>query len=216
LLERITQLTATQGAGMTIQQREEGMARREQRVAERERKVAEREKELADREAEVTKNLQALAGMMGDFKGVRTVAVPAAMPSPANVSRNDVQKLQRQVKTRMNSKGVLLADLPPAARDLDSAAKTAINDKDFAAAHTALEQLSQMIDALKVDHTFVQAKFTRINRSAEGKVNSLDEAQRKRVSALLDEVSESFNDGRYDRANRKINQIHSLLEGGSE
>ena len=71
-----------------------------------------------------------------------------------------------------------------------------------------------MVDSLKVDHAFVQAKFTRINRAYQGKADQLDEGQRKKVLALLDDVSDSFSDGRYDRANRKINQIQALLEGG--
>lgn len=143
-----------------------------------------------------------------------TVAVSApATPTHQSVTRGQVSKLQRQVKSRMDAKGILSADLPPIARELDSTGKSAMAARDYAAAQDSYSQLGAIVDGIKVDHAFVQAKFARINNSYNDKLSKLDDKKRKRVLALLDDVSDSFSDGRFDRANRKINQIHSLLGG---
>jgi len=218
LLDKLAQATQSKG-GMTVAQREDLVARREKDLSRREVKVVEQEKEVAKLQTDAVRSLQEINKLLSDLQagGGRTtvVAAPAPTGSSGKATRASVQKLQKEAKTKMETKGILVADLPPAARDLDKTAKTAVGASDWDAAHQALTELSATVDAMKIDLGFVQGKFARINRSyPKEKIQQLDEKKRKQVLTLLDEVSDAFSDGRPDRANRKINQLSRLLEGG--
>lgn len=211
LLDRISKMTATKG-GLTIEQREQLIAQREKDVAARERAVAERERGLAHREGEVTKRLAEATRAIGDLQGMggitKTVVVnQASAPSnaPAQVTRAAVQKLQRQVRSSMDQKGLLMDDLPPAAKDAYKSANDAINSKDYASAYESLSEVQSMIESVQINQAFVSAKMSRLNRLAEKK--SLDQTGKQ----LLNDISDAANDGRYDRANRKINQVWALI-----
>ena len=106
-------------------------------------------------------------------------------------------------------------DLSPSARQLESQANAANAARDYRGAQEALTQLLQAADAISVGHPFLQAKMARISRQVEERRGGrgLDETKQKKVQALLAEASDSFSDGRYDRANKKINQIVGLLQG---
>ena len=217
LLDRIGKLAQNQGS-LTVTQREEAMAAREQRLAERERQVAEREKAVASREAEVGTRLdeaqKVLSGLQSASTLVRTAAPSAAATGAAKeATRQSATKLQQKVRAKMDAKGILADDLPPGERDLEGSGRQAIEGKDYAAATDALMRLEGVVDSIDVNQAFVQAKMTRINKMYQGKMDSLDEARRKKVLGLLEEVSDSFSDGRYDRANKKINQIYTVLLG---
>jgi len=217
LLERIGKMAQNQGS-LTVTQREEAMASREQRLAEREKQVAEREKAVAVRESEVGTRLdeaqRVLTGLQSASTLVRTAAPSAGSSAGAKeASRQSTTKLQQKVRAKMDAKGVLADDLPPGERDLEGSGKQAIEAKDYAAATDALTRLEGVVDSIDVNQAFVQAKMTRINKMYQGKMDSLDEGRRKRVLGLLEEVSDSFSDGRYDRANKKINQIYNVLLG---
>ncbi|MBI5509425.1 MAG: hypothetical protein HY903_11800 [Deltaproteobacteria bacterium] len=224
LLERISQMTQSKG-GLSMAQREEILVRREKEITKREAKAVEHEKEIGKLQADAVRSLQEINKILADLQaggGVRTVMVPGpagggsgSSASGPKATKTGVQKLQKDLKTKMDTKGILVADLPPAARDLDKGAKTAMSGNDLDAAQQALTDLGAVVDGIKVDHAFVQAKFGRINKSyPKEKIEQLDEKKRKQVLSLLDEVSDSFSDGRYDRANKKINQLYRLLEGG--
>ncbi len=221
LLERISTLAKVGGGGSdSLAARETRLAQREQDLARREGRVAERQKEVQRLHEEAEKSLQQIQRILADLQGggiTRTVVVNTSSPAtPAGdpgAVKTQVQKLQKAVQAKMEAKGILIADLPPAARDQQANATKAIGAKEFDTALAALTELDAVVNNTKVDHAFVQAKFRRINKDYEGKMKSLDEKRKGRVLALLDEVSDSFSDGRYDRANRKINQIHDILEG---
>jgi hypothetical protein len=51
--------------------------------------------------------------------------------------------------------------------------------------------------------------MARLNRAITA--TQLDEDTKKRVLGLLAEVSDAATDGRYDRANKKANQIVTVL-----
>jgi hypothetical protein len=224
LIERVSQMTQAKG-GLTMAQREELIARREKDVSRRESKLSEHERDVQKLQTDAVRSLQEIAKLLADLQaggGARTAVVTtpgantaAATPTAPKASKAGVQKLQKDLKAKMDSKGILVADLPPAARDLDKSSKAALNSNDLDTAQQALTDLSTIVDGIKVDHAFVQGKFSRINKSyPKEKIDQLDEKKRKQVLSLLDEVSDSFSDGRYDRANKKINQLYRLLEGG--
>ena len=209
--------------GLSMAQREELLARREKDVSRRESKLSDHEKEVTKLQADAIHSLQEINKLLAELQagGGRPVVLanpgtsPAAAPAGPKATKASFQKLQKDVKAKMDNKGILVADLPPAARDLDKNAKTAASANDLDAAQQALTELGNIVDGIKVDHAFVQGKFSRINKSyPKEKIEQLDEKKRKQVLGLLDEVSDSFSDGRYDRANKKINQLYRLLEGG--
>jgi hypothetical protein len=211
LLERISKMTQTKG-GLTLEQREEAIARRERDVAQRERDVAQREREAARGLADVGKLLEEVRGGVSGLKATALTKAPPSAAS-ANATKATVTKVEKGVHARMETKGILLDDLPPTIRDLSNTAAAAANGHDYAAAQDALAQVQQTVDAIAINHAFVQAKMARINRQFEDKKVSVDEAKQKKIQGLLAEASDSFSDGRYDRANKKINQIFGLLQG---
>jgi chromosome segregation ATPase len=208
LLERISNMAGGRGAGNA----ETAQLRNDVRSLSRKVDGLQAEVDKLSKDSE-TRHEELLAALRAGG-ATRTVMVSApAAPARQNLTRAQVAKLQRQVKSRMESKGILNADLPPMARDLEKNGKSAMSAKDYSGAHESFSQLGAIVDGIKVDHAFVQAKFARINNAYNDKVSKLDGKKRQRVLALLDDVSDSFSDGRFDRANRKINQIHSLLGG---
>lgn len=219
LLDRIGKMTQTKG-GLTIEQREEAIARREAAVALREKEVAAREsaaaRGLADIKAVLDEVKEDAAGI---GKGASSAAAAAAAAAAANAgisgppSKVTVAKLEKQIHTKMDTKGILLDDLPPSVRALSSTATTSSTSHDYASAQDSLAQMQQAVDAIAINHAFVQAKMARINRQFEDKKVSVDDGKQKKIQGLLAEASDSFSDGRYDRANKKINQIYALLQG---
>jgi DNA repair exonuclease SbcCD ATPase subunit len=201
LIESISALTGNGRAG--------NLSRRIHAVERRQREILEGQ---AKNERLLTE-IREIVRELRNSGGTRTVVV-ANQPGgggPA-FSRGQVSRLEAGIRTKMKAKGVLDADLPPAARDYRSTGQRAAKNRDWPSAHNAFTRLDTIVSNLKVDHAFVQAKFRRINKSYEGKMKGLDDKKKNKVLALLDDVSDSFSDGRYDRANRKINQIHSLLD----
>ena len=219
LLERIGKMTATKG-GLTVEQREEAIARREAAVAQR-------EKDVAKREAEAARGLGDIRSMMEEVRtgvsAAKAAAAQAPAAAPARSSSNaggepatkvSVVKQQKSIKSKMEAKGILSEDLPATVRDLDANAGSAVSSKDYASAAEAFSQLGQAVDSIAINHAFVQAKMARINRQFEDKKvgNSIDDSKQKKIQTLLAEASDSFSDGRYDRANKKINQIYGIMQ----
>jgi hypothetical protein len=212
LLERISKMTATKG-GLTIEQREQAIAQREKDVAAREKAVAEREKGLGTREGEVTKRLadvsKALDALQAGGGFTKTVVVnqssPSSAPSGGNATKATAQKAQKAVRTAMDAKGLLSEDLPPTAKEMQQAGNEALENKDFASAQSSFGDLLGVIDSIQINRAFIEAKMQRVRKIAEKKQLS-DEGR-----SLLDEISNAFADGRYDRANRKINQALALI-----
>ena len=216
LLERIATLTANKG-GLTVEQREQRIASREKDVAAREAAVAERERLVAEREKQAGETLAGLSTVLDELKAgagaPRTVVVNTPAPSGGGGGASKTQALrqQKQALTKMGAKGILLDDLPPTARALNTTGSGAINSKDYDTAVAAFGELEKFIDGIRIDRNFVEAKFMRLSKDASAK--KLDAGKQKKVQGLLVEVNESFNDGRFDRANRKANQIAALLRG---
>ena len=141
----------------------------------------------------------------------KTVVVSnaGAASSGAPATRASAERARRQVRARMEAKGLLLDDLPPATRTLYQNAGKALEEKDYASATESYNEIEQVIDNTTVNGDFVKAKMVRINRDIAQK--AANEATQKQINLLLAEVSDAMTEGRYDRANRKINQLVSLL-----
>lgn len=212
LIERIASMTASKG-GLTIEQREARIAQREREIARREREVAERENALAKREAQASATLQELTGVLAGLRegGVtKTVIVNNAPPSAsASATRSQAQKAQKALRNKMDAKGILMDDLPPTAKSVYEQGNNAMAAKDFGDAVAAFEQVQAIVDGIAINQSFVQGKMARLNRAITQ--TKLDDDLKKRVQGLLAEVSDAAADGRYDRANKKANQIATAL-----
>ncbi len=217
LLQRIATLTKRGQGGLTIEQREAQVGRRESNVARREEALAKREAAIAGRETQASQTLQDLNGLLASLKGggmSKTVYVssPAASagPTAANATKAQAQKAQRAARSRMDTKGILMDDLPPTAKTLFKQGGQSIGDKDYGEAVAAFGQVSTIVDGIAIDHTFVQAKMGRLNRAMANK--ELGDKDNQKVQGLLSELSNAFADGRFDRANKKANQIATVLK----
>lgn len=214
LLERISRMTATKG-GLTIEQREQMIAQREKDVSIREKDVAAREARAAGREAEAGRRLEDLTKQIADLQAggglgvTKTVVVSGGGGAAATAANKvTVDKARRTAKARMDQKGILLEDLPAASRTLWQNAVKAQEEKDYASALESFSEVDAVVAGIVVNGDFVKAKMGRVNRDA---AKQSDEAAQKQINGLLAEVSDAMTEGRYDRANRKINQIVALL-----
>jgi DNA repair exonuclease SbcCD ATPase subunit len=212
LLDRISKMTQTKG-GLTIEQREQLIAQREKEISDRERAVAEREQRAAGREAEAGKRLEELTRVLGDLSqsgslGVTKTVVMSGAGAGAPATKATADKARRQARARMEQKSILVEDLPPATRGLWQNANKAFDDKDYGSATEGFGEVDAVVAGIVVNADFVKAKMGRINRDAAKRT---DEASQKQINTLLAEVSDAMTEGRYDRANRKMNQIVTLL-----
>ena len=210
LLEKISKLEQPKGA-QTVEKREEAVTRREREIARREGELASREKQVAEREADVSKALREAQSLLSSIGSTKVIVqnVPSAAPS-ATPTSTSVASLRRDVMRKMEYRGILLDDLPPAVRELEQESKSGTKSKDFASAQDALVKLDKAIDGIAVNGPFVQGKMTRINRTYAS--TKLDNAKSSQIQKLLSEFSELATDGRWDRANQKANQMVAIYQ----
>jgi hypothetical protein len=212
LLDKISKIDTgnTPKGAVTIQQREESMAKREQSLAHREAELAQREKAVADRENEVAKALRDAQSLLSTAGSARTVVASTATPTSTPTSTS-VAAMRRDVTRKMEYRGLLNDDLPPTVREYDSDAKSALKSRDYGAAQDALVKLDKAIDGVVVNSAFVQGKMTRINRTYAS--TKLDATRSTTMQKLLSEFTDLATDGRWDRANQKANQMVAVYQG---
>ncbi|MEO1483402.1 MAG: hypothetical protein AAFU77_14940 [Myxococcota bacterium] len=140
----------------------------------------------------------------------RTVIVQRNVPGGAGEAKAtsaSVRDQAKKIRRKMDNRGILVADLSPAARELERQAVAANKAKDFDQSANYYRQLAGAVDRTNINAEFVEAKMRRIN----GEIGKRKPPAR--VTGLLNEVSASFTDGRYDKANRKINEIYRIIRG---
>ncbi|MBC7795185.1 MAG: hypothetical protein H7Z43_15885 [Clostridia bacterium] len=209
LLEKISKLEQPKGT-QTVQQREEATTRRERDISKREGDLAQREKHVAEREAEVSKALREAQSLLSSIGNTRVIVqAPVAAPT-SSPTATSVASLRRDVMRKMEYRGILVDDLPPAARDLEQESKASLKSRDYGAAQDALMKLDKAIEGIAVNGPFVQGKMTRLNRSYSS--TKLDSGKSTQIQKLLSEFSELATDGRWDRANQKANQMVAIYQ----
>jgi len=117
-------------------------------------------------------------------------ASPAAAPAGAQATKASADKLRKQVRAHMDQKGILIDDLPPAAKALWQTASKAMDDKDFASAAEALTDLDQAVEGIAINGDFIKAKMGRINRDVAKKAPN--EQSQKQINGILAEVSDAM------------------------
>lgn len=183
--------------------REAEIASRERAVAEREARLAERERALAQREVESAAR----------WKESCTVGTPTIIQAPptkdGKYTARDVTALIQKAKRAMSKKGLINSDLPGPAQSLEAEAAKALDASDMSKAYFAAAQLFDTVDQIKIDRHFIQAKTARLSAQAKGM--KLDEATNKQLASTLGDVMQKYNDGDFGAANRRLNQLASML-----
>ena len=110
----------------------------------------------------------------------------------------------------MTKKGVLLADLPGPAQGLEGESTRAMADGDWGKAYFAAAQLVAMVDAVKVDRAFIQAKTARLSNQV--KASKPDDATNQQLSSALADVMQKYNDGNFAAANLRLNQLAAIMK----
>lgn len=197
----------------SVRVREEAVAKREAYLAAREKEVAVREATTAGAMAELKTLMEALRADVSELKNAPApVAVAPQNAGPA-VTRAQVQRTVKTVRQKMLIKGMLTEDLPQSLQSFAQAAREANSARELVQAQGLCERVLQTVDATPINHAFVEGKMARINRTLASHSVTLDGGNQKKVQELLGEATDAFSDGRYDRANKKINQICALLPG---
>jgi hypothetical protein len=184
--------------------REAEMAAREKAIAEREARLAERERALVQRDHESAQRWKDSCG-----GGGAPVIIQAPATKDGNYTRKDVTAMIQKAKKAMAKKGLITSDLPGPAQSLESDATDAINAGDMSRAYIAAAQLSGHVDAITVNRQFIQAKTARL--SAQVKSTKVDEATNKQLDEIIRDVSQKYNDGNFNAANQRLNQLAVML-----
>jgi hypothetical protein len=205
---------AQKAAQAAMLARQASVAAREAKLAERETQLAQmlkdldaRSKDLAVREKDVALREKAVSaferqGPPPEYRDPKTVPKAAV-----------VEKKQKNLLAELDSRGILISDLPPEVQPFNADIFAARRQGDFPRAWDLLGQLTKVVAKLKVDQRFVEAKMGRL-QGARGTAR-LNGPQRTEVEQLLRDVTASFSDGHYDRANKGLNRIAVILDASA-
>jgi hypothetical protein len=199
---KIDQVVAQGDARAGLAGREAQMATRERQVATREGQFAERERALAAREAELAKRERDTCGA-----GVPTI-VQVAAPKGANYSRREIDPLLGKARAMIAKKGLLPGDLGPAA-GLEGEATAAMKAEDWGKAYLAAAQLLATVDTIRVDRNFISGKTARLQ--AQVRSARRDDAVQAQLADGMRDVMQRFGDGDFAAANKRLNQLWSLV-----
>jgi hypothetical protein len=204
LTSKIDQVVSQGGNAAAIATREAAMSQREKSVAQREKEFSDRERQIASREA-------ALAQREKETCGAATPMIIQSAPpkSGGSYGKSDVTPILARAKEAMRKKGILGADLPGGAQGLENQATDAMGSNDWNKAYFAAQQLLAIVDSIKIDRLFIQAKMARLNKQVNA--SKLDEDTNKQLVGILSDVAQKYNDGNFAAANTRLNQLASQL-----
>ena len=203
--DKISSLSTKLDSAAAIAMREDRIAQREDRVAKREGQISERERTLAQREEKLAQREKETCNA-----GPPMIIQQAPPKADGKYGKADVQPLLAKARAAMSKKGVLLADLPGPAQGLEGESTKAMADGDWGKAYFAAAQLVAMVDAIKIDRAFIQAKTGRL--STQVKSSKVDETTNQQLSGVLSDVMQKYNDGNFTAANQRLNQLAALLK----
>jgi hypothetical protein len=186
------------------------IAGREDRIAQREGRVAAREAAIGDRERTLAAREEKLAQREKETCGTAPPMIIQTARADGKYGKSDVQPLLARARATMLKKGVLVADLPGPAQGLEGESTRAMADGDWGKAYFAAAQLVAMVDAVKVDRAFIQAKTARLSNQVKG--SKPDEATNQQLTSVLSDVMQKYNDGNFAAANVRLNQLAALLK----
>lgn len=216
LLERLESLsqhapspTTTSPNELTqiLRQHEAAMLAREKALDQTQRSVT----ELLQQVQNIADTLQ--SQMQAWDKAQKSEQNTQAHPgAPIRVTRAQLQQQVTQIGQQMHSKGILAEDLPQNLQQYTQSPKKSATPQELQSIQETLERTQRFVSATLINRAFVESKMARINRSFQQSTGKLEVTDQKKVEQWLNEATDAFSDGRYDRANRKINEICGLLE----
>jgi len=186
------------------------IAVREDRIAQREGRVAAREAALGDRERGLAAREEKLAQREKETCGTAPPMIIQTAKADGKYTKADVQPLLARARATMTKKGVLLADLPGPAQGLEGESTRAMADGDWGKAYFAAAQLVAMVDAVKIDRAFIQAKTARLSNQV--KASKPDDATNQQLTSALADVMQKYNDGNFAAANLRLNQLAAIMK----
>lgn len=201
--DKLSSLSTKLDSAAEIAAREDRIAQRESRVATREAALGERERGLAAREEKLAQREKETCGTAPPMI-IQTAKVDG------KYGKADVQPLLARARAAMLRKGVLVADLPGPAQGLEGESTRAMADGDWGKAYFAAAQLVAMVDAVKIDRAFIQAKTARLSNQV--KASKPDDATNQQLTGVLADVMQKYNDGNFSAANVRLNQLAALLK----
>jgi hypothetical protein len=201
--DRLSSLSTKLESAAEIAAREDRIAQREGRVAAREAMLGERERGLATRE-------EKLAQREKETCSTAPPMIIQTARADGKYGKADVQPLLARARATMTRKGVLVADLPMPAQGLEGESTRAMADGDWGKAYFAAAQLVAMVDAVKVDRAFIQAKTARLSNQV--KATRPDDATNQQLTGVLSDVMQKYNDGNFAAANQRLNQLAAMLK----
>ena len=204
LSSKIESLHVAGDAAAGIASREASMGSREKTVATREAQIAERERALAGREATLAQREKETCGATQPM-----IIQQVAAPKGSNYARKDIEPLLGRARATMAKKGLLVSDLPGQAQGLENEATKAMADNDWGRAYLAATQLSATVDAVKIDRTFITQKYARVNARVSS--TKQDDATTQQLTEGMKDVLQKYGDGDFVSANRKLDQLISLM-----
>jgi hypothetical protein len=204
LTSKIDQVVSQGGNAAALASREAAMSQREKSVAQREKEFSDRERQIAAREA-------ALAQREKETCGAATPMIIQSAPpkSGGSYGKSDVAPVLARAKEAMRKKGILSADLPGGSQGLENQATDAMGANDWNKAYFAAQQLLAIVESIKIDRLFIQAKMARLNKQVNA--SKLDEDTNKQLVGILSDVAQKYNDGNFAAANTRLNQLASQL-----
>ena len=186
------------------------IAAREDRIAQREGRVAARESALGERERGLAAREEKLAAREKETCGTAPPMIIQTARADGKYGKADVQPLLARARRTMTAKGILVADLPGPAQGLEGESTRAMADGDWGKAYFAAAQLVAMVDAVKVDRAFIQAKTARLSNQV--KATRPDDATNQQLTGVLSDVMQRYNDGNFAAANQRLNQLAAMLK----
>jgi hypothetical protein len=201
--DKLSSLSTKLDSAAEIAVREDRIAQREGRIAAREASLGERERGLAARE-------EKLAQREKETCGTAPPMIIQTAKADGKYTKADVQPLLARARATMTKKGVLLADLPGPAQGLEGESTRAMADGDWGKAYFAAAQLVAMVDAVKVDRAFIQAKTARLSNQV--KASKPDDATNQQLTSALADVMQKYNDGNFAAANLRLNQLAAIMK----
>jgi hypothetical protein len=201
--DRLSTLSTKLDSAAELAGREDRLALREGRLAAREAAVGERERGLAARE-------DRLAQREKETCGTAPPMIIQTARADGKYGKADVQPLLARARATMSRKGVLVVDLPAPAQGLEGESTRAMAEGDWGKAYFAAAQLVAMVDAVKIDRAFIQAKTARL--SSQVKAQKPDDATNQQLTGVLSDVMQRYNDGNFAAANARLNQLAAMLK----
>jgi hypothetical protein len=204
--DQISSLSVKLDSAAAIAAREDKIAQRETKIATREATVGERERAIALREERLAQREKETCSVAPPM----IIQQTAPPKSGDKYGKADVQPLLARARKTMSKKGILAGDLPDPAQGLERESTGAMADGDWGKAYFAATQLVAIVDAIKIDRAFIQAKTARLSNQI--KARKVDETMNQQLSGVLSDVMERYNDGKFAAANQRLNQLAALLK----